>query len=294
MTNNEIESFLAICRYKTVSRAAEKLYITQSSLSIRLKNLEKKLGGALFYRRNGSREMTLTVAGRRFYDLSVQYETLVKQMGQVCLEMPTCLRVSSLNSVDTFLLPAVYERFLQRYPDIKLEIQDMERSAASISIRNGDTDLAFTSGKNTSDGIKERPAFVEPMVLISSGVGLKEPVPKDALSVGNEVYIEWSTQFAHWHQQMFGEVHPQISVSIMSHLQQFMEHNDFWSVVPVSVAIGIGKICPVRRLATAFSLPKREMSILTAADEPDNVVTLAFYECLQEALSVYPEIEIRL
>jgi len=45
MTNSEIESFLAVCRYQTVSRAAEALYITQSSLSTRLKSLERELGG---------------------------------------------------------------------------------------------------------------------------------------------------------------------------------------------------------------------------------------------------------
>ena len=51
MTHSEIECFLAICHYKTASRAAEALYITQPSLSTRLKTLEKELGGSLFYRK---------------------------------------------------------------------------------------------------------------------------------------------------------------------------------------------------------------------------------------------------
>ena len=42
MTYSEIECFLAICHYKTGSRAAEALYITQPSLSTRLKTLEKR------------------------------------------------------------------------------------------------------------------------------------------------------------------------------------------------------------------------------------------------------------
>lgn len=292
MTASEIESFLAICRHKTVSRAAESLYITQSSLSIRLKALEKKLGGMLFYRRKGSRKMILTAAGRQFYALSVQYEALLKQMKQVCQEIPASLRVSSLNSVDTFLLPEVYSRFSQRYPDIKLEIQDMDRPAASISIQNGDTDLAFTSGKNTCEGVRETPAFVEPMVLICSDTEMKEPVRKADLSVENEVYIGWSLQFIHWHLQTFGDAHPRFTVSIMPHLQQFMERKGFWSIVPVSVAIGMAKNCPIRQMETDFPLPTREMSILSAAEVPDNAATLAFYECLREALAAYPQIEV--
>ncbi len=294
MTHSEIESFLTIYRYKTVSRAAEALYITQSSLSTRLKTLEKELGGALFYRQKGSREMALTAAGRQFYDLAIQYEALLKQMKQVCQQVPACLRVSSLNSVDTFLLPAVYERFLQKYPDIKLEIQDMERQAASMSIQNGTTDLAFTSGKNTSERLKQTLAFVEPMVLICSGTDLQEPVRLEQLSLRNEVYIEWSPQFAVWHQQMFGGAHPQLSISIMPHLQQFLEREHFWAFVPVSVAIGIAKACPIRRLAIDFELPAREMSILSSVNEKDNAATLAFYECLREALASYPEIETKL
>ena len=43
MTVSEIECFLSICEHKTISRAAEELYITQPSLSSRLKTLEKRL-----------------------------------------------------------------------------------------------------------------------------------------------------------------------------------------------------------------------------------------------------------
>ena len=285
---------MAICRYKTVSRAADNLYITHSSLSTRLKTLERELGGQLFFRQKGSRVMELTPAGKQFYELSVQYESLVRQMQQVCRGMPSSLRVSSLNSVDTFLLPAVYERFLQKHPDIKLEIQNMERAAATISIQNGDTDLAFTSGKNVDESLRQRLAFVEPMVLICSGMQLQEPVCLEQLSPRQEVYVAWSPQFVLWHQQVFGREHAQISISIMSHLQKFMEREDVWAIVPVSVAIGVEKSCPVRRLKMEFTPPPREMSIISSGSAKDNAATLAFYECLREALAEYPEIEMLL
>ena len=60
MTHAGIECFLAVCRYKTGSRAAESLFITQSSLSTRLKALEKELGGPLFYRKQGGFSALLT------------------------------------------------------------------------------------------------------------------------------------------------------------------------------------------------------------------------------------------
>ena len=112
MTILEIECFLSICEHKTISRAAEALYITQPSLSSRLKTLERELGGELFVRKKGAREMSLTDAGKEFYKLALQYEELITKMGQIFGKQVTKLRVSSLNSLDTFLLPQVVLKLL--------------------------------------------------------------------------------------------------------------------------------------------------------------------------------------
>ena len=65
MTDLEIEVYLAICKYRTISKAAEKLFMSQSSISERLKSLEKKLGFTLLRRNRGNREITLTPEGRK-------------------------------------------------------------------------------------------------------------------------------------------------------------------------------------------------------------------------------------
>lgn len=296
MTDTGIECFLAVCRYKTGSRAAEALYITQSSLTTRLKNLERELGGPLFNRKKGGREMTLTAAGKEFYDLAVQYERLTAQMRQVCRKQSGSLRVSSFNSLGTYLLPAVYERFLQTYPQINLEIQDMELEAASRSILNGTTDLAFTAGNISNRMLVQTPALSEPMVLICSAhADYQEPVALDQLSLRNEVYIEWSSRFGRWHQQTFGSnVQPQISIAIMAHLQRFMDREQCWAIVPVSVADGLSQDCSIRRLETTFSLPSRDISCLTALGRQNLSAIEAFLSCLREVVSGFPGIEILL
>ena len=133
MTQTGIACFLAICRYKTITRAAEMLYITQSSLSMRLKNLETELGGTLFFRRKGSREMILTAAGKEFYALAVQYTALEEEMKRVCKKQPTTFRIAFFNSLGTYLLPEVFELLLQEHPQLHLELQDMDLDAAEKS-----------------------------------------------------------------------------------------------------------------------------------------------------------------
>ncbi|MBO5867282.1 MAG: LysR family transcriptional regulator [Oscillospiraceae bacterium] len=289
MTQTEIACFLAICRHKTGIRAAEALYITQPSLSTRLKTLEKELGCKLFFRNKGSREMILTPAGQVFYPLALEYEALIQKMQNISKEQQEKLRVSSLDSLDTFLLPQVYESFLQQYPHIRLELQDMDVGPASESIHAGTTDLAFTTAPNTDRGLKQTLLFHEPMVLIcSTDAPLEGVVSRTQLAAVPEVFIDWSQAYVRWHQQTLG-ILPKLSVSIMSHLQQFLEKGNCWSIVPASVAYGLEQRCAIRRLETVFPLPRREVSYLTSAEAEQNEAVLAFCRCLRETVARYPE-----
>ncbi len=295
MTISEIECFLSICEHKTASRAAEALYITQPSLSSRLKTLERELGGELFVRKKGCREMTLTAAGKEFYKLALQYEELIRQMYTVFDRQPQKLRVSSLNSLDTFLLPQVYERFLQDYPEIELEIQDMELQLASRSIHNSDTDIAFTTGNSNDNSLKQTLAFCEPMVIIcNAGLHFDTPVnPKQLLNY-QEIHIEWSGDFTKWHNKVLYNTHPKLTVSIMAHLKQFLEHKPCWAIVPISVAQGLSQDGNVKIIPTSFDLPPRKVSLITAIDAEKNLAIKYFYNCLKETVLKYPEIEIKI
>ena len=293
MTHAGIECFLAVCRHKTGTAAAQALYITQPSLSARLANLERELGGPLFYRKKGCREMPLTPAGKEFYKLAVQYEALMEQMQNVCRNQSGVLRVSAFNSLATYLLPGVCERFLQEHPNIGLELQDMELEAASRSILAGETDIAFTAGKVSDTRLVQTPVFSESMVLICSmDTRYEEPVSREQLSAQREVYIPWSNDFDHWHRRTLGFVQPQLQVSIMAHLRRFLNRQSCWAIVPISVAQGLMEEGCARMVKTDLPLPGREISCLRAADRVNHPAVEAFSACLRSVLSAYPEIRL--
>ena len=173
MTNTGIEAFLAIARCKSITKAAEALCICQSSLSIRLQNLEKDLGEQLFVRQKGLREITLTPLGEEFYELALQYEKLTEQINSLCRVHRKRLRVSALNSLGAYVLPRTYERFMQKFPEVELIMQDYEVEAACKSILQGQTDIAFNTESATSDKITTAPIFSEPMVFICGDGGVR-------------------------------------------------------------------------------------------------------------------------
>ena len=262
MTYAGIEAFLAVSRYQNISKAAAELYVSQSSLSIRLKNLEKELGCALFVRHKGSHEIVLTEEGRRFYQLSLQYQEIVRKMLTVG-KQEEILRVSAINSVATYLLPPVYERFIKENPSIHIEFQDMTAKAACENLLQGGTDLAFTTDLPDMDQINAKIVLDEPMVLISA-VASSYPnnVEKDMLPVRNEVYVEWSSEYALWHRDFWGsDVAPRVRLEIMGQLQMFAVKKDAWAIVPLSVAKGLGA-ADLRYLEPLFQIPNRKIYVL--------------------------------
>ena len=63
MTNLDIETFWAVVQHGTMTAAAEALYITQPTLSMRIRALEERVGTPLFLRGKGQRRIQLTEAG---------------------------------------------------------------------------------------------------------------------------------------------------------------------------------------------------------------------------------------
>lgn len=294
MTNTGIEAFLAIARCRSITKASEALCICQSSLSIRLQNLEKELGQPLFVRHKGLREISLTPMGEEFYELALQYEELMEKISGLCTVHRKRLRVSALNSLGSYLLTGSYERFMQKCPDVELIIQDYEVEAACKSIMQGQTDIAFNTEKALSDKITTAHILSEPMVFICARDSkYPERVSIDMLSVKNEVFVDWFTGFNEWHTKIFGkDAYPQMRVNIMSQVKLFAEKKDNWAVVPVSVAKGLCENGKVRRCETDFEMPKRKVNCLFSKGKKQNIYADRFMECLFEELNTLDEMEV--
>src|SRR5919199_866670 len=123
-TASDLVAFLAVAREQSFTRAAAQLGVSQSALSQTLRGLEARLGVRLLTRT--TRRVSPTEAGERLL------QTLEPRFAEVDaeLEAVTALRdkpagtvriTATENAAAAVLWPAL-ERFLPRYPDIKVEI----------------------------------------------------------------------------------------------------------------------------------------------------------------------------
>ena len=286
MNKLEIDAFLSVCRHKNISKAAEELFINQSSLSTRLKMLEDRLGCPLLLRSKGKREIALTAQGQTLYNLALQYEDIVDKMvsvgkGNVADE----LRVSVINSVGNYMMPPVFRNFILKYPKIQLTIQDMEAEMACASILRGKTDLAFSTGKVETDQIVATPFMHEPFVIIcAESTALPEKVTFDDLTPWDEIFIKWSAEYNFWHHSTLGEHTHQFELELMGQIPLFVMQPGKWALVPKSVA---GQLCSTPGLKICipeFHVPDRSIYILRHRDNAETACIRNFLEILHETL----------
>lgn len=83
MNNSDIQTFLTLVNTKNITRTAQTLFISQPTVSRRLKQLETELGYTLMIRDKGGKQITLTPAGEAFVPLAEQLTNLWNRMRQI-------------------------------------------------------------------------------------------------------------------------------------------------------------------------------------------------------------------
>ncbi len=123
MELRQLKYFVKTAEYLNFSEAAKHLFITQSTLSQQIKQLENELGFNLFVR--SSRHIALTEAGEEFLPFALRTiqdaEDGVQRLYDLQHVKTGTLRVGVTYSLSSILTEGVLE-FMERYPDIKLVI----------------------------------------------------------------------------------------------------------------------------------------------------------------------------
>lgn len=287
MTTAEIQAFLAIAKHMNITRAAETLFISQSSLSTRLKTLERELGCTLFIRNKGQKEIILTDSGQKFLPMAQEYENLMDRMMKLNgSQSKTTLRVASINSLGTYLLSSIYEGFLDNYPEITLQIQDMETPGAYKAIKSRLTDMAFTGDTQDDKSVSVTPIFSEPIVFICSDASeYPDEIDLSMLHTENEIYIDWTNDFDEWHADAFkGCPPPHLRLSIMPQLHYFITNKNLWAFVPLSAAKWLQQLGGIRQCKLNFPIPPRVINCLCLLGREQDPQIYLFLQYMRSCL----------
>jgi DNA-binding transcriptional LysR family regulator len=163
-----VEAFYWVATLQSVSRAAEKLFITQSAMSARIAALEQELGTVLVDRRD--RQFRLTFAGQRFLKhasrlLELQREIKREMGGEAPPEVQ--MRIGAIESVlHSWLIPWV-EHLRLEFPALELELSVETTPVLIELVRRGALDIVFTASPANAEGVRSK--ALPPMEMMLPG-----------------------------------------------------------------------------------------------------------------------------
>ena len=160
----------AIAEEGSVTRAGNRLFLTQSALSHQLRDIETKLGVTLFDRVN--KKMLLTSAGKRILiaanEILDHLDRLEEDVKRIASNQEGVLRISTECYTCYHWLPQVLKRFNVEYPGIDVKII-VEATGDPISaVLDGVIDVGLTNSARQNQKIRYQPLFRDEYVVIVS------------------------------------------------------------------------------------------------------------------------------
>ncbi len=152
----------------SISRAAEKLYISQPSLSQLLKSVEKKVGAPLFDR--GSQPMRPTTIGKKYLETAQRIMELDTEFHRYVEDELGCaqgnLVVGSSPFRSTYFLAAFLPRFQEKYPGIRLQLAEHTSKRLEESVLSGEADLIIATQPVDTNAFAFAELYSEEMILV--------------------------------------------------------------------------------------------------------------------------------
>ena len=238
MTLAEIEAFLAVEKYGTLSKAAQKLFLSQPALTRRIQTMEKELGYRVFVRQKGLRGIKLTEEGSRFAQIAWKWQRLLEETDQIRKESREMLSIAAIDSALHNMLSDLLIEFTNS--GFLLQIYNAFSETAYQFMEKGLYDLAFITLQDYTQplprGTQIYPAYSEAFVVVSfqelpnsNGV-----VALRDLQENREVFCAWNKEFKAWHADHFDErIEPIVILEHYMAARYFLQ-NDSWMLVPYS------------------------------------------------------------
>ncbi|WP_308797974.1 LysR family transcriptional regulator [Agromyces silvae] len=149
-----LEILRAFARHKTMTAAAESLFMSTSGVSQQLAILEREAGVELISR--AGRRAALTDAGRALAAhadrIAAESEAAAVSMRRYGSTLQGTVRLSAFPSFCATVVPAVVGDLRPRFPELSLEISDLEPRQSLSALRDGTVDLAVIDDLNPFDG----------------------------------------------------------------------------------------------------------------------------------------------
>ena len=162
-----LKYFLLVAEELNITRAAERLYISQQSLSNHISNMERELDVKLFTR---SPKLSLTYAGDLLVETATQILDLHSQylakVGDINRHYMGVLRLGISHTCGLALLPEVLPKFQAEFPMVEFSLYEGNSTHLEDELSHGRVDLIVCFQPIMMEGVEVVPLTEEDLILV--------------------------------------------------------------------------------------------------------------------------------
>ncbi len=163
MTIQQLEYLIAVDKQRHFGNAAESCFVTQPTLSAQLGKLEKELGVILFDR--SKMPVIPTEIGIQIIEQAKKVVSeskgIMELVAQLKGDISGTIKLAVIPTLAPYLLHLFVRRFLEKYPNVKLEVQEMVTEEIIRRLKNDELDLGIVVTPLGESGVVEKPMFYE-------------------------------------------------------------------------------------------------------------------------------------
>jgi len=167
---NQLRAFYYTANSGSITRAADRLFITQPAVSLQIKALETQCGVLLFHRTK--KTLQLTESGKRLYQVAIKIFSLVGEAERILSEeskfISDPLRIGSTKTLVRHFLAAYISRFRKAFPKIQIQVDEGSSEEMLKSLLENRNDLAIVGRLPYHEQLKAVPFIQDELVLLAA------------------------------------------------------------------------------------------------------------------------------
>lgn len=184
MNLRDLKYIIEVAKEKNFSRASEKCFVSQPTLTMQIQKLEDELGVKIFERQNKS--FLITEVGELIIKTAQEIldkEKEIKELAKTFKD-PFCgeLRIGAFPTLASYYFPKITKQILQEFPNLKLLLVEEKTDDLINKLKSGNIDCAFLAMPIFDETLENIEIFEEEFLL---AVSTKNPLSKKTKPITN-------------------------------------------------------------------------------------------------------------
>jgi LysR family hydrogen peroxide-inducible transcriptional activator len=192
MNIHQFQYILSLAEHRHFETAAEKCFISQSTLSTMISKFEDEIDIQVFDRKK--KPVETTSEGRLIIDqlkkISKEIESLHEITNHLKGDVKGKLTIAVIPTIAPYLLPLFLHRFAAKFPALSIEVREQTTSEIMRMIKTRDLDIGIISTPLNDPETVEYHLYDEPFVFFDAGSKSNKDVTVNQLDLSNLCLLE--------------------------------------------------------------------------------------------------------